>query len=96
MHTATGTQIFVGNIPWSSDEDDLRHLFEDRNVEVDSARIICDKETSKSMGFGFVTIADGQNPDDVVRKLADSNLGGRVLKIERAKGVVKRAARGSS
>jgi len=49
--------IYVGNLPWSMDDDGLKQLFEEHG-EVSSAKIIKDRETNRSRGFGFVSMDD--------------------------------------
>jgi RNA recognition motif-containing protein len=62
--------IYVSNIPFKSSENDLRELFE-QHGEVSSVKIIMDKETQRSRGFGFVEM-----PDDAAAKAAMSELNG--------------------
>ena len=49
--------IYVGNLPWSIDDDGLKQLFEEHG-EVSSAKVIKDRETNRSRGFGFVSMDD--------------------------------------
>ena len=51
-------KLYVGNIPFSTTDDDLRQLFESHGTVV-SARVITDRETGRSRGFGFVEMEDG-------------------------------------
>jgi RNA recognition motif-containing protein len=62
--------IYVSNISFKSSESDLRELFE-QHGEVSSVKIIIDKETQRSRGFGFVEM-----PDDAAAKQAMSELNG--------------------
>lgn len=51
--------LYVGNLPWSVTEESLRELFMTQaQVEVDSVRLVSDRETGRSRGFGFVEVAD--------------------------------------
>ncbi len=78
-----GTRIFVGNLAYGSSEGALRAHFEEAGFEVRSARIIADRETGRSRGFGFVELA----ADDAARAieaLDGSSLEGRRLSIREA------------
>ena len=56
----SNNKVFVGGLPWSVDDGDLEAAFSHLG-EVSEAKVIIDKDTDKSRGFGFVTFAD---PDD--------------------------------
>lgn len=60
-------KIYIGNLPFRSTEEDLQELFEQYGT-VDSVRIILDRETGRSRGFGFVEMsdADGQTAIDAL------------------------------
>lgn len=71
--------IFVGNLPWATTEDDLRNLFAPYG-EVHRARVVTDRETGRSRGFGFVDM----NAEDAQRAIAELNggvYGGRPLTV---------------
>ncbi len=74
--------IFVGNLPFSATEDEIRDLFAAHGA-VDSVRLMTDRETGRPRGFGFVTMdaADGEN---AIRALDGSDLGGRNLRVNEA------------
>ena len=74
-------KLYVGNIPFSTTEDELRAAFE-RHGNVDSVNVITDRETGRSRGFAFVEMSAA---DDAVRALDGSDLGGRNLKVNEAK-----------
>ena len=69
--------IYVGNLPYSVDENDLRAMFEPFG-EVDSVNIIIDREKNRSKGFGFVEM-----PDDEKAREAISKLDRQIVKGER-------------
>ncbi|MFO7817650.1 MAG: RNA-binding protein [Desulfovibrionales bacterium] len=75
--------IYVGNLPWSSSEDDVRDTFAQYG-EVMSAKIIYDRETGRSRGFGFVEMEDGA-ADEAIKELDGSEMGGRNLKVNEAR-----------
>lgn len=76
--------IFVGNLPFSASESDLRSLFSEYG-EVDSVAIITDRETGRSRGFGFVELAADARAADAIRDLDGYELNGRALRINEAK-----------
>lgn len=75
-------KIYVGNLPWSTTEDDLRGMFEQYG-QVVSARVITDRETGRSRGFGFVEM-DQQSADEAIRELNGRDMGGRALRVNEA------------
>lgn len=76
-------RMYVGNLPYSSSEDDLRDLFA-RYGTVGDVNVIRDRETGRSRGFGFVEM-DQQQADDAMTELDGSEFGGRTLKVNEAK-----------
>jgi cold-inducible RNA-binding protein len=76
--------IFVGNLPFSATEADLKGLFSKYGT-VDSAKIITDRETGQSRGFGFVELAADARAQDAIRDIDGSDLQGRNIKVNEAK-----------
>lgn len=76
--------IYVGNLPHATTEDQLRDAFAEFG-EVASARIITDKFTGKSRGFGFVEIADDAQARAAIEAMNESELGGRTLTVNEAR-----------
>jgi len=76
--------IFVGNLPFSATEGDLKSLFSEYGT-VDSAAVITDRETGRSRGFGFVELAADARAQDAIRDLDGSELQGRNIKVNEAK-----------
>jgi RNA recognition motif-containing protein len=75
--------LYVGNLPWSVTEDELAQEFS-AHAEVISARVITDRETGRSRGFGFVEVPE----EDAERVIAAMNgylLGGRELTVNEAR-----------
>lgn len=75
------TDVFVSNFPFTTTEDDLKFLFEDCGA-VKSVRILMDRETRRSRGFGFVTFERPQDAEEAIRRYHGSEIGGRPLKVE--------------
>jgi RNA recognition motif-containing protein len=76
--------IYVGNISYQLREEELRELFEAYG-EVDSARIITDRDTGRSRGFGFVEMQDDEQAKAAIEALNNSEHGGRTLNVNEAK-----------
>ena len=76
--------IYVGNIAWGVSEDELEALFAQYG-EVNSARIITDRESGRSKGFGFVEMATADSANAAIEALNGNDFGGRVLRVNQAK-----------
>ena len=75
-------KIYVGNLPFSSTEDEIRQLFA-QYWTVNSVALITDRDTGAPRGFGFVEMEDGA--DEAISALGNHELGGRNLKVNEAK-----------
>ncbi len=76
--------IYVGNISYSTSEDDLKELF-GQYGEVTSVKIITDRETGRSKGFGFVEMADDAAGQEAIEEVNGKEIGGRNLKVNVAR-----------
>lgn len=76
------TSIYIGNLPWSTTEEQLKQLFQEFG-NVQSAKLIYDRETKKPKGFGFVEM-DEADAKSAIEKLNASEYGGRTLKVNEA------------
>ena len=76
-------KIYVGNLPFSSTEADLRDVF-GRHGSVDTVSIITDRETGRPRGFAFIEMEDASAAQDAIRALDGSDLGGRAIKVNEA------------
>ena len=75
--------IYVGNLPFSANDADLRTLFAGYG-DVKSASVITDRETGRSRGFGFVDLAD-EGAARAIEELNGSDMDGRQLTVNQAK-----------
>ena len=75
--------LYVGNLPWSISEQELSTAFE-AHAPVISARIITERETGRSRGFGFVEVEDNDAPK-VIKEMNGFQLGGRSLIVNEAR-----------
>ena len=76
--------LFVGNLPFSMTEGDLRSLFEEHGP-VEKASIITDRDTGKSRGFGFVEMPDDQAAAIAIEALNNKEINGRALSVSEAR-----------
>ena len=76
-------KIYVGNLPFSSTEDELRSVFASHG-DVESVNVIMDRDTGRPRGFAFVEMADADAASKAIRALDGSELGGRNLRVNEA------------
>jgi len=76
--------LYVGNLPHSTSETELRNLFEPHG-QVERVSMVTDRETGRSRGFAFVEMTDSGEAEKAVAALNGTELGGRTLKINEAK-----------
>lgn len=75
--------IFVAKLNFSTDEDSLRQAFEAYG-EVESAKVIMDKFTGRSKGFGFVEMPDDEAGHNAINNLNDSTLDDRTIVVKKS------------
>jgi RNA recognition motif-containing protein len=78
------TKLYVGNISWNTTEEGLAEYFNQCGTVVE-AKIITDRETGRSRGFGFVTMSTGEEAQAAQDKLDGQNLDGRELRVNEAR-----------
>ncbi|MDP2303139.1 MAG: RNA-binding protein [Ignavibacteria bacterium] len=78
------TKLFVGSLPWSVSDDSLKSVFEPFG-EVVSAKVIKDRQTGRSKGFGFVEMANDTEANKAMTALNGSDLSGRNIIVNEAK-----------
>jgi RNA recognition motif-containing protein len=84
-----GTKLYVGGLPYSSTEQQLQELFSQQGA-VTSVKIITDRYTGQSRGFGFVEMATGEAAQKAITALNGTQLDGRTLTVNEAKPQEKR------
>ncbi len=77
-------KLYVGNLPFSTDEDALKQLFSQHGTVL-SVRIITDAYYGRSKGFGFVEMSSEEEATTVIETLNGSDLEGRTLRVDRAR-----------
>jgi RNA recognition motif-containing protein len=78
-------KLFVGNLAFSMTDDSLLQLFTGKGYNVGSARIITDRETGRSRGFGFVELAPGDDAAKAIGELNGLDIDGRALQVNEAR-----------
>ncbi len=84
--------IYVSNLSFNVQDEDLREFFTEYG-EVTSAKIINDRETGRSRGFGFVEMSDDEASRKAIAELNDSTVDGRNIKVTEARPKEDRPAR---
>jgi RNA recognition motif-containing protein len=77
-------RIYVGNLPYSVTDDDLRDVFSQFG-ELMSAEVVKDKFSGQSKGFGFVDMPNNSEADQAIKALNDTDLKGRKLTVNEAR-----------
>ncbi|MHB8627053.1 MAG: RNA recognition motif domain-containing protein [Aggregatilineales bacterium] len=78
------TRLYVGNLPYTVDEEQLRELFGKAGTVADVA-VITDRETGRSKGFGFVTMASADDATKAISQLNNYAMGNRNLTVNEAR-----------
>jgi len=86
-------KLFVGSLGWNTKDEVLREAFA-RFGEVTEAKVITDRETGRSRGFGFVTFANPEDADAAVAEMNGAELEGRTIKVDVAQDKPKGGPRG--
>ncbi|HTO87863.1 MAG TPA: RNA-binding protein [Thermoanaerobaculia bacterium] len=77
-------KLYVGNLPYSTTEEDLRNLFSQYG-NVDNVAVVTDRDTGRSRGFGFVEFADDNEARNAISALSGQEYGGRALTVNEAR-----------
>ena len=76
--------IYVGNLSYGMSEDELREAFA-AHGEVSSVKILTDRETGRSRGFGFVEMPNASEGEKAISQLNGKEVGGRALRVNEAR-----------
>ncbi|KAL3628921.1 hypothetical protein CASFOL_027967 [Castilleja foliolosa] len=87
---SSSSRIYVGNLPWSIDNAGLEDLFSNYGKVV-SARVVSDRETGRSRGFGFVEMSSESETTDAINNLDGNNVDGRAIRVNIASSDRKRS-----
>jgi RNA recognition motif-containing protein len=78
-------RLYVGNLPFSASEDDVRQLFEQNGRNVEEVHLVTDRETGRPRGFGFVEMGTGEDAQVAIQELNGQEFGGRNLTVNEAR-----------
>lgn len=78
-------KLYVGNLSYTTSEEELKKFFMDNEIEPVSIAIIKDKYTSRSKGFGFVEVKDAEELQNAITKLNGQEFNGRKIFVSQAR-----------
>ena len=78
-------KLYVGNLSYGMTDDSLLQLFSEKGYQAVSARIITDRETGRSRGFGFVELGPGDDATKAIGEFNGMNIDGRALVVNEAR-----------
>ncbi len=78
------SKVYVGNLPYSYTDTTLEELFA-QSGEVTSSRVIVDRDSGRSKGFGFVEMSSDDEADSAIEKFNGHEIEGRPLRVDKAK-----------
>ena len=88
-------KVFVGSLSWNTGDQELQDLFSQVGA-VEEVKVITDRETGRSRGFGFVTFSNSEDANSAVSKFDGTELDGRNLKVNIAEDKPRREGGGGS
>ncbi|MCX7021736.1 MAG: RNA-binding protein [bacterium] len=77
-------KLFVGSLSWDTTDQSLREAFE-RFGEVVEAKVITERDSGRSRGFGFVTFADDESGRNAISEMDGAELDGRTIRVDEAR-----------
>lgn len=78
-----GNKLFVGGLSWNTSDEGLRQAFE-KFGNLSDVRVIVDRDTGRSRGFGFVTFENANSASEAIAELDGTELDGRTIKVNEA------------
>ena len=84
--------MYIGNLPYNVSEEELREMFSEFGT-VDSIKLIIDKFSGQSKGFGFIQMSNNSEADQAIKALNKTNVKGRDIKVNQAEPQGKRTQR---
>jgi RNA recognition motif-containing protein len=88
-----GRKLYVGNLPFSASEDEIRDHFAQAG-SVDTVKLIMDRDTGRPKGFGFVEMASDEDAEAAIERLNGQNFNGRPLTVNEARPMQPRSGGG--
>ena len=90
-----GKKLYVGNLPFNTTDESLEQIFAQAGT-VQSAKVITDRDTGRSKGFGFVEMSTDQEAADAIQKFNGADYGGRNMTVAEARPMSPREGGGRS
>lgn len=84
-----GRKLYVGNLPYQTNEDDLQNLFAQAGA-VESVSVMRDRETGRARGFAFVEMVSDEDAQNAISQLNEQPFGGRRLTVNEARPMTPR------
>jgi cold-inducible RNA-binding protein len=78
-------KLYVGNLPYNTSDEELRTIFVNGGFECDDVTIISDRDTGRSRGFAFVTLANDADVEEAIAQINGFDIGGRNLRVNEAR-----------
>jgi len=88
-----GKRLYVGNLPFSATDESLTQMFQQAG-QVESARVVTDRDTGRNKGFGFVEMSTEQEAADAITKFNGTDFEGRTLTVNEARPMAPREGGG--
>jgi RNA recognition motif-containing protein len=88
-----GKRLYVGNLPFSATDESLMQMFQQAG-QVESARVVTDRDTGRNKGFGFVEMSTEQEAADAITKFNGTDFEGRTLTVNEARPMAPREGGG--
>ena len=82
-----GRKLYVGNLPYSANDSVLKSKFEEVGT-VDSSKVITDRDTGRSKGFGFIEMSTDEEAEEAISKFHGTDFDGRAMTVSEAKPMV--------
>lgn len=79
-----GARLYIGNLPYSMDANDLVQAFASEGFQVTNPHIVIDRDTGNSKGFGFVEAASFDEAKQAIDTMNNSQVGGRTVRVDHA------------
>lgn len=83
LREATNERVYIGGMDWNTTEETIRQNFEEFG-DIEEIKIVCDRDTGQSKGFGFITFSDQDSAEHAIQKMNGATLDGRVIKVNKA------------
>ena len=88
------TKLYVGNLSWEANEDNVRELFSESQLNPSKVQLITDRDTGRSRGFAFVTVESSEDAQKAISALNGQNFMGRPLTVNEAREPAQRSGGG--